>query len=158
MNKLSKAYNFAKNAHGDQLYGGKPYMFHLQQVVDILKEYNYFSEDLLSAGYLHDTLEDTSVSSKELVEEFGEYVANLVFAVTGQGATRAERTKDTIIKLKCIPEAVPLKMADRLANMRFSAINGRKHINMYVKELPKYETVFYGFMLNEMRTFRYVPE
>ena len=51
----------AKLAHGDQKYGDdKPYLYHLDMVVHILAHYGFRGE-MLQAGYLHDTLEDTKL-------------------------------------------------------------------------------------------------
>lgn len=148
---INEARLFAIEAHGDQLYAGKPYIFHLTQVVDTLKEYGYPDEELLIAGYLHDTLEDTTVTPKDLKDRFGGVVYQMVFAVSGFGSTRANRTENTLMKLKEYPDAIPLKMADRLANMRFSYGNSHKHFKMYIDELPKYSEVFYGPMYTEMK-------
>lgn len=145
--------------HGDQQYGGHPYVYHLDMVYDVLVEFNYVSVEYLKAAYCHDLLEDTKVSPREILRVTeSATILNMVWAVTAEGATRAEKTSDTISKLKLVPYAVPLKMADRLANMRFSSQNSRKHINRYIDELSKYSEVFYGPMYQEMLSFKKVPE
>lgn len=154
MKRLNEARLFAIEKHGDQLYAGKPYIFHLTQVVNVLEEFGYTDKNLLVAGYLHDTLEDTNTSVYDLAYGFNFDVYYLVEAVTGRGINRAERTADTIKKLEVRQPAIPLKMADRLANMRFSSKNSQKHIDMYIKELPKYGHLFYGPMYDEMLTFK----
>lgn len=159
MEKLNKARLFAIEAHGDQLYAGKPYIFHLTQVVNVLQEFGYETDtDLLVAGYLHDTLEDTKVTPAEIQSIFGCLVFDMVYAVSGFGPNRVARTANTIKKLRFHPEAIALKMADRLANMRFSSNNSRKHINTYIDELPKYGELFYGPMYEEMKLFKKVTE
>ena len=159
MEKLNKARLFAIKAHEDQLYAGKPYIFHLTQVVNVLQEFDYDTDtDLLVAGYLHDTLEDTKVVPAQIQKEFGMHVYEMVFAVSGFGSTRANRTENTVKKLHDYPAAIALKMADRLANMRFSSKDSKKHFNMYVDELPKYEELFYGPMYEEMKLFKKVLE
>jgi (p)ppGpp synthase/HD superfamily hydrolase len=155
MDKLNKARLFAIEAHGDQLYAGKPYIFHLTQVVNVLQEFGYDTdEDLLVAGYLHDTLEDTAVVPAQIQKEFGVRVYDMVFAVSGFGSTRENRTENTVTKLHNYPEAIALKMGDRLANMRFSSKDSLKHFNMYIDELPKYVGLFYGPMYYEMKGFK----
>ena len=161
MKELNKARLFAIERHKDQLYAGKPYVFHLTQVVQVLQEFGYTDLNLLQAGYLHDTLEDTKTNYWELHEKFGEPVAALVTAVTGVGDSRNDRTHDTIEKLSGHLAAIPPKMADRLANMRFSSKNSRKHINNYVMELPKYKKLFVFCnkeMYDEMAKFKHVME
>ena len=155
MDKLNKARLFAIEAHGDQLYAGKPYIFHLTQVVNVLQEFEYVTdEDLLVAGYLHDTLEDTAVVPAQIQKGFGMRAYEMVFAVSGFGSTRENRTENTVTKLHNYPEATPLKMADRLANMRFSSKDSVKHFNMYINELHKYAGLFYGPMYYEMKGFK----
>lgn len=142
MIKLAKEY--ARFKHGDQKYGGHPYMYHLHQVYNCLLEFGYdYNDSLLAAAYLHDILEDTKTTYLELSYVFGKEVATYVWAVTGVGETREDRTKETILKLESYPKAIILKMSDRLCNMRFSKKNSRgKHMNTYKKELPKYEKLF----------------
>lgn len=159
MEKLNKARLFAIEAHGDQLYAGKPYVFHLTQVVNVLQEFGYETDtDLLVAGYLHDSLEDTKVTPAEIQSTFGCLVLDMVYAVSGFGPNRAARTANTIKKLHFYPEAIALKMADRLTNMRFSSKDSAKHINMYIDELPKYGDLFYGPMYEEMKLFKKATE
>ena len=143
MEKLNKARLFAIEAHGDQLYAGKPYIFHLTQVVNVLQEFGYETDiDLLVAGYLHDTLEDTKVVPAQIQTGFGMHVYEMVFAVSGFGSTRANRTENTVTKLHNYPAAIALKMADRLANTRFSYVNSRQHLLTYKNELPLYADLF----------------
>jgi len=65
--KLS-ARDFAIQAHGDQKYGTKPYVYHLDQVAAICCtiKFHYDSETLRTAAFLHDVLEDTKVTHAEL--------------------------------------------------------------------------------------------
>lgn len=138
-----KARDFARKKHGDQMYGKYPYIYHLDLVYNCLKEFGYdYDSNLLDAAYLHDTLEDTNTTYRELRTTFNTTVANMVWAVTGVGKDRAAKTEETILRLQVHPEAIVLKMADRLVNMRFSSKNSRKHIFIYRKELHKYAALF----------------
>mgnify|MGYP000541262140 FL=1 len=139
---MINARDFAIRAHGNQRYGGHAYVLHLDQVVATLKEFGYNDPAMINAGYLHDVLEDTNVSFKELKERFSIATSLLVFAVTAVGDTRESKTQYTIKNLQINKAAIPLKMADRLSNMRFSAANSRKHIETYRKELPLYRELF----------------
>ena len=47
--------NFAANCHTGQMYGGKPYVTHLDDVYNIAKAFTT-DKDILSACYLHDVL------------------------------------------------------------------------------------------------------
>jgi (p)ppGpp synthase/HD superfamily hydrolase len=150
---------FAAKKHSGQMYGKvHTYDFHLRQVVENLKEFGYTEKKYLDAGWLHDTLEDTNTTVMELKMNFGHEVYDMVWAVTAVGVTREAGTLDTIRKLENCPQAIPVKMADRLANMRFSRSEfeaGRgDRIRKYTQELDKYATLFKSCnlaMYEEMR-------
>jgi (p)ppGpp synthase/HD superfamily hydrolase len=145
---MMKARDFALTRHAGQTYGKVyGYEYHLDKVVGNLKKYGYISQEMEDAGYLHDVLEDTDTTQHEIDSLYGSIVGDLVFAVTALGSTRKEKTLYTVRNLKCFPEAIPLKMADRLANMQFSrseydAGRPRRHIEVYTQELPLYADMF----------------
>ena len=90
------------------------------------------------AGYLHDTIEDTTRSFKDISERFGEQVAELVYCVTSElGRNRSERNKKTYPKIAANRQAVVLKLADRIANVEYGLATGGKQ-DMYAKEFPDF--------------------
>lgn len=144
---MKSAKDFALVKHKGQKYGKvHTYDYHLGQVVDTLIEFGYTDKKYLDAGWLHDTLEDTQTTAMELKVEFGYEVFDMVWAVTAVGENREAGTADTIRKLEQCPQAIPVKMADRLANMRFSRSEyeaGRgDRIKKYTQELDKYAPLF----------------
>ena len=79
---IEKAYNFAKNFHGDQKRkSGEPYIIHPLCVAIILAELE-LDKETIAAGLLHDVLEDTIMTMDEMRAEFGDDVAHLVDGVT----------------------------------------------------------------------------
>lgn len=138
--RIKLARKFAIEKHGVQMYGDKPYIYHLDMVYEIAKAFN-LDEDYQVAAYLHDTLEDTDTTRKELEEKFGKRVANMVHSVTGEGANRKEKKASMIEKLKAFPEGILLKMIDRFANMKES-LQIPKMFKMYEAELSDYEELF----------------
>jgi GTP diphosphokinase / guanosine-3',5'-bis(diphosphate) 3'-diphosphatase len=79
---IQRAFRLAEKAHaGQKRASGEPYINHCLAVAAILAEYT-MPADIIAAGLLHDTLEDTSVKLEELRREFGEGVANLIQGVT----------------------------------------------------------------------------
>lgn len=90
--KIEKAIKIAAIEHDGQYrkaYSGKlPYVSHLFSVASILSEYTD-DEDVISAGLLHDIIEDTDYTKEKLLEDFGEKVYDLVLSVTE--GTRAEK-------------------------------------------------------------------
>lgn len=117
---------YAMEAHGDQRYGDRPYVAHLDAVAALTSLVT--SEDrlrLMTVAYLHDVLEDTPVTREELRERWGSSVAEAVALITDPDAqTRKERKKLLHERLAQTDErteagrmALLVKVADRLANV-----------------------------------------
>ena len=137
-----EAMKFAVFMHGNQIYGAFPYIVHLSDVVKNLRLYHYDDEEILAAGWLHDTMEDCHVSKDQLYSLFGNKVTSLVTSVTGIGSNRVERKMDMISKLKLYSKAIPLKMADRLANIENCQKFNPRMLEMYKKEFSDYDELF----------------
>ncbi len=71
---VGKAYHFAEEAHKGQMKGKKPFFIHPATVGLRLAEWKQDSQ-VISAGLLHDTVEDTEVMLSEIKKEFGEKIA-----------------------------------------------------------------------------------
>ncbi len=79
---ILRAYKMAENAHrGQNRASGEPYVNHCLAVASILSELRV-PVDVIVAGLLHDTVEDTSVSLDDIKRDFGADVAKLVDGVT----------------------------------------------------------------------------
>ena len=79
---IEKAYQIAKKAHEGQVRkSGEPYIIHPLCVAIILADLELDKETIV-AGLLHDVLEDTTMTSDEIKEIFGEEVLLLVDGVT----------------------------------------------------------------------------
>ena len=79
---ILKAYEFAEKAHeGQKRYSGEPYINHCSAVALILANLRVPPE-VIVAGLLHDTVEDTKVTLGMIREKFGAEVATLVDGVT----------------------------------------------------------------------------
>ena len=138
--RVLKARKFAIERHGEQMYGDKPYIYHLDMVYQITLDAQ-LDEDYQVAAYLHDILEDTNTTKEELESIFGKRVTRLVDSVTGKGETRKEKKQCMLAKLNEFPEGVNLKMADRYANMKES-LHIPKLFKMYEAELAEYLPLF----------------
>ncbi len=119
-----------------QMYGPLPYTHHCETVERILREFGETRSVMLQAAWGHDLIEDTDVKRRDLAERFGQEVADLVWAVTSEpGENRKIRNALTYPKIRAYgPDAVKLKLADRLANVRPAGGS----IDMYVKEYPDF--------------------
>jgi len=145
---IKKAREFAINAHEGQFYGpsDKPYSYHLEKVVLVLKRFGIETPEILAAGWLHDALEDTDVTLEDITENFGIEVARLVDAVTdGEGATRSERKARPYRLIPTCPGAVCLKLADRIANLEASISEGHDRLlRRYASEHPAFMSALYN--------------
>jgi len=145
MNELiTKAMTFAQSAHNVQKYGDcYPYFKHLQDVYDILIEFGFTEKndlDLLVAAWLHDTIEDTNTSFGDIRSRFGLHVADIVYCLTDElGRNRKERKEKTYPKIRSNPESIIIKVADRIANVRFSSTQDSGHIKMYQDEFTEFQ-------------------
>jgi len=131
--KLHKAIKFASKAHKKQDRDGGdalPYITHPIDVLNLLRyEADVRDEDLLCAAILHDTLEATDVTEKQIQKEFGEPVLDLVKEVTRQepdaemrklGEKELWKIRNEALLLeidKMSPSAKKIKLADRCSNL-----------------------------------------
>jgi (p)ppGpp synthase/HD superfamily hydrolase len=122
-------------AHGNQTYDDiYPYKKHLDDVVEVLKRFGYAGKYLV-AGYLHDIIEDTSLSYNKVKKFYGYEVAEMVYCVTDElGRNREEKKRKTLPKTASNPDAIIVKLADRIANIE----HGGK-IDMYAKEYSQFK-------------------
>ena len=85
---ITKAYELSQEAHKDQKrYSGEPYFTHPAEVGYLLAEAGMDSQ-AISAGLLHDTIEDAGVKPETIETEFGKDVLRLVEGVTKLGTLR----------------------------------------------------------------------
>lgn len=151
---IEEARRFAYQAHEGQRYGENPYTYHLEQVVLVLKRFNVTDPDILAAGWLHDSLEDTPTTKQDLVDKFGTRIADLVDAVTdGEGETRELRKARPYQLIPTVEGAAQLKLADRIANLEASLREGHDRLlKRYAKEHAKFTKALYdGQNLNMWR-------
>lgn len=126
---IEKAYQFALKAHEGQFRkSGEPYVIHVIQVANILAEL-HCSPKTITAGLLHDTVEDCDgVCYETIVNEFSSEIADLVEAVTKIGKInsqfkdekeyQASNHRKIFIAMAKDIRVILIKLADRLHNMR----------------------------------------
>ena len=120
MQDLLKAIEFATNAHKNQMRKASsiPYIMHPFSVGMILKEYG-FENDVVIAGILHDVIEDTTFSYKDIKKNFSKEIADMVQACSeNKSFSWEERKKHTIKELKKANRKVcAIISADKLHNI-----------------------------------------
>lgn len=120
--KLHEAIVFSTRAHHGQVRKGSdvPFMIHPFETAQILTEAGC-SDEVVIAGLLHDTLEDTETSSTDISSAFGYKVLGLVFAASEDKRQEWEvRKQHTIdyLKHEATQDEMLLICADKLSNLR----------------------------------------
>lgn len=122
MNKIQRAVLFAAKKHSTQVRKGTiiPYLVHPLGVMESLM-FAGASENAIVAGILHDTLEDTNTTYAELVNNFGERVADIVVGASesDKSLSWTERKKHTIAALRECDDmdVLAVVFADKLHNI-----------------------------------------
>ena len=133
LSRIHKAYEFALKHHqGQKRKSGEAYISHPLSVAYILSEYRTDPTTIM-AGILHDCIEDTVATYKDIEKEFGEEVALLTEGVTKLGqykfkgvtneeeekvAVQAKNYQKMLLAMSKDIRVIIVKLADRLHNMR----------------------------------------
>ncbi len=121
---IMKAYEFAELKHRGQFRGDgvTPYIEHPVRVARLIEKFKLSNHQdwLVAAAPLHDTLEDTYTSYRELTDEFGEVVASLVEELTTAKYVPKMIGKEVYLaqKMRFMSNyALDIKLADRFDNL-----------------------------------------
>jgi GTP pyrophosphokinase len=123
---LRRAYVFSAMEHKGQVrHSGEPYLIHPLEVADFLADMK-LDVVAVSAGLLHDVVEDTLTTPERISELFGTEVAHIVEGVTKIGAIpfssseerQAENFRKMLLAMVDDIRVILVKLADRLHNMR----------------------------------------
>ena len=123
---IEKAYHFAFNKHNGQYRkSGEAYICHPINVALILTTI-YADYETISAGLLHDVLEDCDCTPEEMENEFGPVITKLVKGVTKlsninfstENEYLIDYYKKIIVGMSEDVRVIIVKLCDRLHNMR----------------------------------------
>lgn len=124
--QIEQAYKLASTAHkGDKRLSGEEWIEHLAGVAMILAEM-HMDPDTVCAGLLHDALDKTSLTAKEIADATNDNVDELVKGITKvngikYGKNTIEETESLrrlIVAMGKDIRVIIIKLADRLDNMR----------------------------------------
>ncbi len=158
---IKAASDFAASAHEGHVrkFTGLPYWTHLHEVATTLREYGA-TPDIIAAGYLHDTLEDTKVTFMDLVDTFGHRIAIFALEVTdvsrpdsgntpeGVGNRALRKTIDRQYVAGASWQGQMIKCADMLSNTADIVKNAIGFARIYIPEK--------GLLINELDKVRKV--
>lgn len=133
------ATHVARTRHGNQKWGVYPYMVHLYLVHQELKGFTDITKErhqnLQIAAWLHDLVEDTELSVKWIKSRFTADIALLVDYVTDPSeGNRRYRKLITYKRILEHPEAIILKAADLIVNIRGDGLFPSSLLAMYWRE------------------------
>jgi guanosine-3',5'-bis(diphosphate) 3'-pyrophosphohydrolase len=123
---IKRAYEYSSKAHtGQKRKSGDPYFIHPASVAGIITELRLDTASVC-AGLLHDVVEDTLATTKDIEREFGNEVASLVDGVTKLGKInftskedrQAENFRKMVVAMARDIRVLLIKLCDRVDNMR----------------------------------------
>ena len=120
---VSEAAELAAHRHNGMARkgrGNEPYLNHLAEVANLLASATDGADaELVAAGWLHDTIEDTDITRAELAQTFSERVASLVVECTDDmSLPKTERRRKQIEDAPHkSPGAKLIKIADKVSNI-----------------------------------------
>jgi len=124
---VRKAYDFAEMAHKNETReSGEPYFVHCIKVAETVYEWKLDAASV-AAALLHDTVEDTAITNKDIANYFGNEIAFLVDGLTKLNSIQYKENKEEgeienlrrfIISFSKDLRVVLIKLADRLHNMQ----------------------------------------
>lgn len=121
LKSVQNAELYAKKMHAGHMRkdGVTSYTKHLEDVVNRLKSLGVIKSELLCAGWLHDTIEDTETSFDDIYEKFDSTVAVLVTSLTKDMSLPRKKREEAYVKQlkEASPEAKLVKFCDISANL-----------------------------------------
>lgn len=154
-----QAYRYADQAHqGVVRKTGEPYISHPVSVACILADM-HMDLPTIMAALLHDVVEDTDISTKDIQEKFGQQVAELVDGVTkldkiefqSASVAQAENFRKMLLAMSQDVRVILVKLADRLHNMQtLEAMRPEKQKLIAKETLDIYAPIANRLGLNEI--------
>ncbi len=161
---LVDVFQFGIWAHRNQFrYSGEPYFEHCLYVANILAKFRMDSTTI-SAGLLHDVVEDTGFAMDDIKEMFGKDIANLVNGVTkiseisGRKSLslelrQAETFRKMLLSMAKDIRVIIIKFADRLHNMRtLQHVAARKRLRIALETRDVYAPLAHRFGMAQLKS------
>lgn len=156
---INRAYQMAEKAHKKQKRAsGEPYINHPLAVALILSELHVPSE-VIAAGLLHDTVEDTKLKIEKIQKEFGEDISKLVSGVTKLSQLPNLSRRDKLNEKKLLRKEKSKKSESREKSRRADlATENLRKIFLAMGEDVRIVLIKLADRLHNMRTLGHVPD
>ncbi|MCA9353568.1 bifunctional (p)ppGpp synthetase/guanosine-3',5'-bis(diphosphate) 3'-pyrophosphohydrolase [Candidatus Nomurabacteria bacterium] len=156
---IKKAFDFAESAHEGQFRSsGDPYFVHVFETAKNLARYE-MDATTIAAGLLHDVMEDTEISAKEIEKEFGKEILGLLEGVTKLGKIKYRGEERHVESLRKFFVAVAkdfrvlvIKLADRLHNLKtLEYVKPEKQQRIALESLEVYAPLANRFGIGKLK-------
>jgi len=164
--KDARQFSIEKHKETNHMYAGYlPYEFHLRMVHKVGKQYSHLLDDTLdyftdktkdelwnekfvslrgaclNSCWAHDLIEDCRLTYNDIRMELGSEVADIVYALTNEkGKNRKERANYKYYEgIRNTKGATFVKLCDRIANVKFSKLEGSSMFEAYKSEQAHFE-------------------
>jgi GTP pyrophosphokinase len=154
---IKKAFQFSDAAHlGQYRHSGEPYITHPVAVAELCATWRLDAPSIMAA-LLHDVIEDTGSSKADLVEKFGNKVAELVEGLTkldklefqSHAEAQAESFRKMFMAMARDVRVILVKLADRTHNMRtLDAVPMEKRRRVAAETIEIYAPIAHRLGLN----------
>jgi len=123
---ITRAFELSLEAHKHDIRAsGEPYFYHPYEVATVVAKEIALDDVSVACALLHDVAEDTDFSIKDIREEFGDTIADIVDGTTkitdifrSHEITQAESYRKLLLSMVNDIRVMIVKFADRLHNMR----------------------------------------
>jgi len=133
---IAKSIAQEKHSYQYRKFSAEPYFKHPSRVADTVARFTS-DDNIISAAYIHDSLEDTQTSTRELEAVFGKKILSYVKELTSNKKDLEKIGKGEYLlqkMQKMSPGALLIKLADRLDNISDFKIAPEKFRNKYTEE------------------------
>jgi GTP pyrophosphokinase len=158
---IRKAFNVALEAHkGVRRKSGEPYIYHPIAVARIVAEEIGLGATSIICALLHDVVEDTDMTLKDMEGMFGKKVASIIDGLTkisgvfdASSSLQAENFRKMLLTLADDVRVILIKLADRLHNMRtLESMERTKQLKIASETLYLYAPLAHRLGLNNIKT------
>jgi len=158
---IRKAFNIALEAHKNaRRKSGEPYIYHPIAVARIVAEEIGLGAIAIACALLHDTVEDTDITLKDIEGMFGKKVASIIDGLTkisgvfdASSSLQAENFRKMLLTLAEDVRVIIIKLADRLHNMRtLDSMERTKQLKIASETLYLYAPLAHRLGLNTIKS------